>query len=244
MQVVVPSRLRTATIKKQTLALVPDAIVTVDESEMDEYLKILPREQLLPHPGPEVLGPGLAPIRNWLIDQFKNRCDVLWQMDDDCLYIRSMVGWRPRDYRDPQIVREVLDNASHIASGGGFGVVGFNQQPNPLHFSPFNPCRLNTWVGTVLGLTQKGMQELRYDVTVGHGDVDLCLQSLLKHRITLSMELWSFINLRLTNAGGSTGMRSTEAYEREHKAMQDKWGPYVRFRMMETTMTTGIRVKR
>ena len=61
MQIVIPSRRRAGSIAGDTLRLFPDAIVCVDESEMNDYAGCGAR--LLAHPPLS----GLAAIVNWIL---------------------------------------------------------------------------------------------------------------------------------------------------------------------------------
>jgi hypothetical protein len=104
---VILSKGRADTILGQTLALFPQADVTVDEAEMDAYRQVVVPERLIPHPGPAVLGTGIARIRNWILDHYQGQHEALVMLDDDILYMRAMTGWDVRYYVNPKIVGQV-----------------------------------------------------------------------------------------------------------------------------------------
>jgi hypothetical protein len=139
-----------------------------------------------------------------------------------------MPGWRPRRYRDPEVAMQVLENAAQCAIDAGCALFGFNQCEHPLYFRPQAPIRLNRWVGTVLG--HVGDHGMRLDERAYcHGDVDLCLQSLLKHRIIWCEERWAFVELQQTNRGGNTGQRDAESDAEERAYLKKKWGRCISF---------------
>jgi hypothetical protein len=53
-------------------------------------------------------------------------------------------------------------------------------------------------------------------------DVDLCLRSLLRHRIIWADQRWHFDNDRLHNAGGSAHLRSDAAFARERELLRKR----------------------
>lgn len=223
-QVVIPSKGRAHRIRQESLALVPDALVTVDEVEMDDYLKVVPREQLLPHPGRSEL-PSLGAIRNWILDNVKS--DVIVQFDDDVTAFRCHVGWRSRTYTDPATIAELLHSTAICARDAGCKVFGFSHLANPTFFQPYKPFRLNSWVGVVLGLIDG--HGLRFDVGTTYDDVDLSLQSLMRHRIVWCDLRWCYLNHSAggKDVGGLTGTRTQDDYAKNHVRLRQRWGNYV-----------------
>lgn len=225
MKVVIPSKARAATIAKQSLALFPDAYVIVDERERAAYARVVPRRRLLTHPGPPTL-PRLAAIRNHILDTVK--ADVLVMADDDVFDLVALPGWSKRRFSDPQVAREVLENAAQCAIDAGCAMFGFNPSPNQLFYKPYAPITLHTWVGSVIGFV--GEHGLRYDERLAmHDDIDISLSSLMRHRIVWRDDRWGFANHRITNGGGLAAYRSTAHYDAEHRLLKEKWGRYVNF---------------
>lgn len=247
-QVVVPSRGRSHRIGEETLALFPEAMVSVDESEMDDYRQTVPDAQLLPHPGRAELK-NLSAIRNWIIDNAP-AADALLMVDDDILGFRAVVGWRVRTTRDPATIAAVVESTAVCARDAGAKLFGFSQLRNPSFFRPFRPIRLNSWVGGIFGLVEG--HGLRFDLELPlHDDVDLSLQSLMKHRIVWADLRWCFLTQVANNVGGLANERHSKEYDRQHQRLLQKWGQYVA--MYEpsrpdghklTTMATAINVRR
>jgi hypothetical protein len=245
MKVVVPSKGRSQTIGKHTLALFPDATVVVDEAERDDYLDVVDEQRLVTHAG---LTPVVR-ILNWILDTIRD--DVVVIADDDITELRAMSGWSPRRHRDPDVALAALEGAAQCAIDAGCGLFGFNQSPHPLYFKEHRPIQLARWVGSVVGFV--GDHGLRYDERLSlHEDADLALQSLLRHRIVWCDDRWAFVPLRLSNPGGNTGQRSADRDLEEQRYLRQKWGRYVAFstapawgrRRMATTLMTSLRVPR
>jgi hypothetical protein len=150
---------------------------------------------------------------------------------------------------------QVLENAAQCSIDAGCGLFGIAQNENPMFFTPTDPIRLNRWVGSTIGFV--GDHGLRYDERFTlMEDVDLCLQSILKHRIIWCDTRWRFRNDRLKNAGGSAHLRSEAAFAAERELLRQKWGRYVGFTrqaahpervrkgLAATTLMTTVRVQR
>lgn len=88
-QIVVPSHARRR-LMPELLKKVPDALITVNESEVDEYSEVVPDEQLLPHPNMS----RLPKIRNWILDNVDAPAIIM--MDDDFQFVTSIVWKTPQ----------------------------------------------------------------------------------------------------------------------------------------------------
>lgn len=224
LKVVIPSKGRSQTILEESLVLFPEALVTVDEAEVDDYLKVLPESQVVAHPGRKEL-PNLASIHNWIHEHIE--AESIVTADDDMLSVTCLVGWRPRRYRDPVVVRQLLESSAICARDAGCGMFGYNLSPSPKFFKPDTPFRLNVGIGQVHGYIRG--HGLRWDQQLQFfGDMDVTLSSLIKHRIIWSDQRWLFVGRRLTNAGGLSGQRSMEAYAAAQARVDEKWGQYLK----------------
>ena len=219
--VIIYSRGRHDTIGRNTLALFPDALVTVDEREVDAYSRVVPDEQLLPHPQ----FTQLSQIENWIHD--RDLAEFVYIMADDIRCMRCLVGWRARTYRDPELLRGLLDVTAVCARDAGAYLFGFGHHMVPTYLNNDRPFALNAYVREVYGF-RRG-HELRGDENVEqHYDVDVALQSLLKHRIIWRDDRFVFDSQLLGSArGGEGGVRTQEAVDHAARAMVAKWGKWV-----------------
>lgn len=246
-KVVILSRGRSETIGAQTLALMPYATVTVEESEVDDYAKVMPRAQILPHP----VFDTMADLRNWLNDTVD--AEMLIHVHDDLVGVRCLVGWRARRYRDPNVIEQLLERTAVCARDVGCGLFGFgNHAGGTPYYNKMKPFRLNGCVRNVIGFVRG--HGLRWDpAMMGHFDVDLSLQSLAKHRIVWRDERWTFDDAPLgSTAGGFSGVRTQAGLDKGRENMLERWGSHVQFESRRDnirkgparTETTRLRVQR
>ena len=223
-KVVCFSKGRSDTIGEQTLKLFPHMYLVVDEAERGDYEGLVPDDHLFTHPG---LYPPIR-ICNFILDHPLLGAGDVAMIGDDTTDCFAMPGWTARRYNDPEVCEAVVQNAAENAREMGAGVFGFAANSNPIIYEPYRPIHLTRWVASPFGFT-KG-HGLRFDerLTV-MSDVDLCLQSLMKHRILWCDRRWTFVARALTNKGGNASIRSPELYERERKLLKEKWGHYIRF---------------
>ena len=221
--VIIPSRSRSETIASHSLRLFPTATVCVPQDQAPAYSKAtanFKQVEIVAHPKLRTL----AAVRNWIFENIK--AQVLIMADDDLTCLRSMSGWRTRDYHDPQVVNELLDTTAICAKDAHCAMFGFSRSPNQQHFKPFHPMRLDTWVARVIGFV--GQHGLRFDERLGLYDaLDISLQSLLQHRIILADCRWCFVPSATTLMGGLTLYRTEDRQVKERQYLQAKWGDAV-----------------
>ena len=224
MQIVIPSSGRSQSIRRDTLALFPTALVCVDESEAHTYSQVIDPAQLLIHPALS----GLPSIRNWIIKNIED--DIIFMVDDDIIEMQSMVGRNAMGYRDSNVIMTIVENAADCAVGIGATIFGFNQSPRPMAFLPYDPISLAFWVGTAIGVTGK---TLKWDERLRlRGDVDVCMQALLVDRIVFTDRRFHFLSRkRFKSKGGSASFRSAERDKQEVDYLKHKWGRYIEMRV-------------
>jgi hypothetical protein len=221
MKVIIPSRRRASTIGRESLALVPDAYVLVDEQEADVYRSVVRKNRLLTHPSLQTLGL----IFNFILDLYPREPFAI--LGDDHTGLYALPGWTPRRL-DPSNVQRILHNAAECAHDAGAGLFGFARNANPTIYEPTRPVRLAQWVTSPIGFVPG--HGLRFDERLSLMlDVDICLASLLKHRIVWHDARFCFVGKALNNRGGSAHLRSAEAFARERAILKQKWGKYVTF---------------
>lgn len=235
MKIVIPSKGRAKTIARYSLALFPNAVVSVDEREIEDYAPVVASTgaTLLPHPPLRYL----PQIRNWLLDNILDESFVM--VDDDVRRVYSKVGKVIKHYRKPNDVMQIIENAHECARGIGACLFGFTQDGGVFGFKPTDPLRFNGWVGTVFGVIGRG---IRYDerITIGSEDMDLSLQHLMEHRIIFIDERFHFESPnRLRALGGVSVNRSLEREIADSDLLQAKWGKFIDVYFKES----GIRVK-
>lgn len=243
MKVVIPSRGRSKRIKEQGLKIFPDAVVCVDEREMEDYARA-GITNLLAHPSTE---DSLTKIRNWIMLNVED--ETIVQADDGIVALYVMTNKNNAYIRNPDDIMQVLLNAEAVAKGFGAHLFGFNQSADVKSYSPFEPFKLNAWVGSVVGMIGK---TVKWDTFFRlRGDVDCSLQHILTHRIILTDKRFHFLSEdRLKANGGNSHQRSKERDDNEKRMLKSKWGKYIHFGKRVGSsgggiaMTSSIDVKR
>lgn len=161
--------------------------------------------------------------------------------DDDITSCNCMIG--PRYYRlSRNDITQLLINTALTARDLGVCSFGFNQAWDIRKYSPFEPFRLNTWVGGVVGIVSR---EIRWDEKLTcKCDIDYSLQNLLKQRILWVDQRHSFVQKRDKNLGGNSLYRTQDTIDAERKCLKRKWGSHINFSNVKTTQRTTISVNR
>jgi hypothetical protein len=233
-RIIIPSRQRADTLTQKALRLFPDATICVHKREAAAYRRVVPADQLLLH---NVEGLGI--IRQWILDHVPD--EVVVMADDDISMLYSLAGVRARRLDDPLAARQLLETTAACAKAAGARIFGFNQG-DIRKFLPQKPFSFNTWVGGLIGIIGR---ELRYDPRLRlHDDVDLCLQSLLQHRILWQDQRFLFSHVRFTGAGGNAASRSQAQHDEEIAYLRRKWGAHLTIQPTKTTVRLVLHVDR
>ncbi len=121
-RIVVPSRKRARNIPR-ILSMLPNATITVAESEASDYAGVVPKKQLLLHPELK----GLAAIRNWLGRTLQEDCLV--EIDDDLRGVIPQLG-KAKRITDPAVIAELIENGHRMAEDLGIGVFCWSRTAN------------------------------------------------------------------------------------------------------------------
>ncbi len=235
MQIVIPSKGRSNIVGERTLALFPDAVVCVGESERDDYFKVT--KNLLIHPD-DIL--GIGPLRQWILDHVDD--PVVYQIDDDLKKLYDQTGFHKRRITDPREAQAIVERLAIVAQEAGARVFGFQICARPVAYKPFDPFHLNAWVGGSIGIIGR---ELRYDTSLLlRADIDFCLKSLMLDRIVMVDGRYDFAYDLFAGAGGGSKLRSQERHQKEINYLLKRWGQYLHTRESKSQIHFGIRVPR
>lgn len=238
MQVIIPSKSRVEDCRR-ALALFPDAIVVVNETQEALYRPLGVR--LVCHPADLF---GIGPLKNWILDNIEAR--ELLLVDDDVYQVRSPVGEPTKSHviRDPQVIRELVENTAAIARGVGAPVFGFDQAGGDTRkYKPQDPIKFSGWVGAVMGIMGRSV---RFDPELKiRADIDFCLSAQLTHRVIVVDGRYSFIHRkRWTYPGGNSQSRSGKRNQAELAYLQRKWGKWITVQNSATTTRVVVNVER
>lgn len=242
--IVIPTLDRPQNIPRM-LAMFPDAIVTVNRSNVDMFRAVVPTSQLLPHPDLR-----LIETRNWILDNIQSECIV--SFNDDITSLIAL-GLRTKTHRDPGVIRAVIENTMQCAADLDVGVFCWSLTKNNglLHpeVRPFRaaaPCSAHAF-----GVCGK-VRDRRFDTTFrGCGDFDFTLDTLLRDRLLLCDVRWHFACGGMSRGkGGQAGeLAPQEALDGQDR-LRKKWGKYIgesktkRVERRQTWRTFSVNVQR
>jgi hypothetical protein len=147
--IVIPSHKRADRVS--TIQLVSNPILCVAESQKDEYARHNPGVEIVTHPDSVV---GLIPKRNWMLKHFRE----LFMLDDDIMFCQSLHKQVSNSQiKDPEKVRQIIENLYHLAKDLDIKLFGFNKNPRPEQFDVFEPITLRQQItGCAYGVIDDG----------------------------------------------------------------------------------------
>jgi hypothetical protein len=214
---VILSRGRAATLPKHTLRFFPQATVLVHHREIDDYAKIVSRDQIVGHGDVRSYGDLCCQA----LDTFDE--ELLMLLDDDLLRPLSNVGRDTRAITDPVTLENYCLNAAECARGVGACLFSFPNCP-PVFFNPLKPISFSTQYlpgfQGIIGRKYRHDPELLY-----HTDADLCLQVMTGEGLIYVDRRVSFLFMFNDNPGGNNLLRMQENQQRNYEYLLRKWGP-------------------
>ena len=205
--------------------LLPTATVTVEESEMEAYAPFVPSHLLVPHP--KLPGPGMTPLRNWVLDNFPEPCIV--QSDDDFQFVK-VLGGACRILKHPADVQRLIENAIQICCDLDIGV--FNWSPLVMAgrtYSARDPICFTRDCWGVFGMRGRARAERRFDVkAIALQDIDWSLQAVRDDRILLTDMRYHFdVGENRTKPGGNMHSDAEKWRTMAVDYLRTKWGPMI-----------------
>lgn len=183
---------------------------------------------------------GMPRIRNWVLDRFEE--EALFMLDDDLAALEERTHETVRVIQEPAEVEQIIDNTYICAKDAGARVFGFGVDHKVFHFRANLPFLLNVWTDQGWGIIGK---DLRFDEhqTVKE-DIDLCLLSLLRHRIVWIDNRYAWRGVKRGNVGGLSTYRTIERDRQDAEYLQHKWGRYLRLTRKQSVMGISVGVPR
>lgn len=237
-RIVIPSRKR-AFLMPKVRTLLPTATITVDESEMTEYAKVVPLECLVPHPPL----PSITVIRNWILDTFTEPCIVM--ADDDFEFVKVFGRTMRSLYRSADIL-QLIENQVQVATDLNIGVFGW--YPSLVLSSNYfvnDPINVSKSLLGVFGI--RGAARLRrFDPkAVGRADIDWFLQAMREDRIVLCDQRFHFsVGINGKTQGGALGLITEQHRKEATDYLRGKWGPFITLMKKGEKVRLGDVVKR
>lgn len=234
-RIVVPSRHRAGNMAKLR-ALLPTAYVTVEESEVDAYAKVMPPELLMPHPKLK----NLSAIRNWITDNTPEEAVIM--VDDDLTHVIQM-GSHAKTLKDPEVLLQILEVDLQLARDLGAGVFCYHRSGNSVLTRPeVRPFRVVMPVTAAFCLRGHVKSKIRWDEEM-LSDLDLTMRLLLQERYVLvdARYYWDFGQV-FAGKGGNVGTITSEARAADRARLRERWGQYLGVTRKRDGLSKGLKV--
>lgn len=216
--IVVPSRHRTANMAT-IRALLPSAIICVDEREKDDYAPLVPADKLLLHPPLD----GYALVVNWIMDAVK--APILIICDDDTRGVECRTGFK-RYITDPEEVLAILENAAQCCQDLGLTAFAFSRTINTAMIQPdFEPVRPIAYLSNVFGVMGAARHRKMDPQFAGRNAIDITLETLLHDRCMYGEVRFYFdCGQIFSSKGGNVDLINAQVWGETTRRLVNKWG--------------------
>lgn len=197
-----------------TVNILPDYIeMLVPESEKHLYEAKYPNP-ILTIPDDII---GLGRVRNWVLDNFKEK--IIIMVDDDINKCYCITGLHARNIKDKEEMLQVFINDAVMCEDAGLHCFGYTQT-DIRKYSGCEPFKLTGWVGCVIGVIGRKyrFRDDKYKV-----DIDFCLKNMLVDRVIWINCMYYFFQNRDNNTGGNSIFRTQDEYEKSLNSLLEKW---------------------
>jgi len=158
---------------------------------------------------------------------------------------------RSRSFRDPDAIREVIENSLRVSEDLGIGVFCWARSENSIMLDVRAlPMRFVAPMAASFGIRGPARSR-RYDAELStREDVDFTLQSLLADRIVYADMRFYFQHGRsFSGTGGNAGQLTVEQFDAATARLKEKWGDFLStegsgFSKNRTVASMSIRVRR
>lgn len=210
---------------RRILALLPDALICVDEREVNDYRAVVPDRQLIPHPPTA----NLPQVRNWIVENVRCRCLV--QIDDDLKRVVVSDGFSRRPTIDPGEIVQILVNAANICEDAGIGAFAFRRQPNPAVIRPDErPFSLVAPVSCTFGMLGTARYRTFDERFTGREDFDWTMRTLIEDRILFVDNRFHFDHGPIfAGRGGNVGLVDQNGFDNASRLLKRLYGRAVEF---------------
>lgn len=227
----IPSYKRAATIS--THKLLEYYKVVVRKSEETEYLKVIPKENLIAVPDEEIN--NIVKVVNWIVDNSEE--EVIAMIDDDMNDLIYRLDFNEK-ITDPEVITSELERIAQLMVDLdiGYGAVDAS-------IAPWNYAQEFTFAGTSGGLRwfNKKVYKARFDEKIGYCcDTDAVLQELLKNRIILKPKYLCSHGAADVNSGGNSQKTRNDQIA-SFELMKHKWGKYFDYQLKTNKIYVRVR---
>lgn len=229
--VAVPSHKRPDNVS--TLTMFPEAVLFVEDSQIEEYKKNYPKTKIVNHPDDVK---GLTPKLNWMMKWAKeNKYDVMVKIDDD--FKRAETFCPVRGEINAQELYNHFEVLAQMCIDSDTNLFTFLETNDTRKFSVAEPFRL--FSGIRIGIYGVILNKEQYfdERFVLKQDIDFALQSMYNFGHFWVDNRYSFAYQRtMKTAGGCATYRNSETEKLSIQRLKDKWGD----QMFGTSKNMGV----
>ena len=190
LKIVIPSRSRWTTIC--THQLLNDFDLVVPISEIEDYKEHVNNYSNIVGIPDKI--EGLGAVRNWILDYYSE--EIVVMIDDDIRCFMSLLNLSPMRINKPDLVHQIISHCALCCLDAGLHLFSFNQMGDVRKYQHTEPFKLNTWVGSIVGVIDR-----KYRFTEQNKlkvDADYTLQHLLKPETQITQYLHGpLVNLKV-----------------------------------------------
>lgn len=208
--------------------------VVVRKSEENDYLKVIPADNLIAVPDEEIN--NIVKVVNWIVDNAEE--EVIAMIDDDMNDLIYRLDFNEK-ITDPEIVTSELERIGQLISDLDIGYAAVDAS-----IAPWNYSQEFTFVGTSGGLRwfNKKVYKAKFDEEIGYCcDTDAVLQELLHNRVILKPKYLCSHGATDINAGGNSQKTRADQIA-SFELMKHRWGKYFDYQLASNKIY--VRVKR
>lgn len=183
---------------------------------------------------------GMAKIRNWILDRFDE--EAIFMADDDLESVHVMTHKKGLFLYDPVQVEQIIDNLYICARDAEAHVFGFGINQKPVGFHENQPFRFCTWLDQGWGIIGRDLHFDEHQFV--KEDLDLCMSSIMKHRIIWADHRYAWVGKKRVNKGGLTQFRTARNNQEDLAYLQRKWGKYLSVTKKKAVLGLSVAVSR
>lgn len=212
-KIICPSRKRADTV----LTKIDNMVLIVAENELDDYKKYNDCE-IITHPNLN----KLSLIRQYIYEKFGD----VFMIDDDIVKVQRLYTTKKQDL-NPNEIYNIIQNAYYIASQINAKIFGFNNDPNPTHYTAQKPFMLSGYInGCSFGILKDKHLYFTEKTTAAESHW-INLLNYYYNRFSFIDKRFHFrqkANSTFTLPGGQTGIRTLETEKKDTIFLRKMFG--------------------
>lgn len=216
----VPTLMRAGNM--ETWRIFPGADYWIHEGEIEDYKR--EHKGIKVRPIPDKLRGNVARVRNYILDNQKNKKDACLMLDDDMIKFGFFYNKKPNYIEDSYAFSRILEKYNTMALDLGVNLWGVNCNQDKQSYREYTPFSMLSYISASFSVFMPG-NDLRYDERFSlKEDYDMTIQQLLKFRKVLRVNNFFYVKRSAEQKGGCALYRNIAKENNQIKMLQKKWG--------------------